>query len=209
MPFGTIKNFNEERGFGFVKPDDGGPDLFVHVTKCANQVAPEPGSRVSYDLAQGRDGRMAAVAAYDFTVKGGSIDHIAVITARMKGWKTRTFIEKECVHHREIAKAQGGVVKSKFKYGGKDYALGNHPCWELSRVAYQMTKKPYLAGGLALGAGYAWSALRRAERPVSEEFVAFHRAEQWQRLKRFFAGRKPAAAHQSNRNALPQPMEPR
>ncbi|MGA8432464.1 MAG: glycosyltransferase family 2 protein [Candidatus Sulfotelmatobacter sp.] len=126
-------------------------------------------------------------------VKGGSIDHIAVITARMKGWKTRTFTEKECIHHREIAKAQGGALKSKFKYGGKDYALGNHPCWELSRVAYQMTKKPYLAGGLALGAGYAWSAIRRVERPVSAEFVAFHRGEQWQRLKRFFRANKNSA----------------
>jgi biofilm PGA synthesis N-glycosyltransferase PgaC len=142
-------------------------------------------------------------------VKGGSVDHIAVITARMRGWKTRTFIEKECIHHREIAKAQGGALQSKFKYGGKDYALGNHPGWELSRVAYQMTKKPYIAGGLALGAGYAWSALRRAERPVSAEFVAFHQDEQWQRLKRFFAGKKSAAVQPSNQNSLPQPVEPR
>jgi glycosyltransferase involved in cell wall biosynthesis len=127
-------------------------------------------------------------------VKGGSIDHIAVITARMKGWKTRTFIEKECIHHKAIALAQGGAVKSKFKYGGKDYALGNHPCWELSRMAYQMTKKPLIVGGLALGIGYVWAAIRRVERPVSPEFVAFHRGEQWQRLKRFFgSGRKAAA----------------
>jgi poly-beta-1,6-N-acetyl-D-glucosamine synthase len=127
-------------------------------------------------------------------VKGGSIDHIAVITARMKGWKTQTFIEKECVHHRAISLAQGGAVKSKFKYGGKDYALGNHPCWELSRVAYQMTKKPYVAGGLALGAGYVWSAIRGKKRPVSPEFVAFHRGEQWQRLKRLFGGGKKSSA---------------
>jgi biofilm PGA synthesis N-glycosyltransferase PgaC len=137
-------------------------------------------------------------------VKGGSIDHIAVITARMKGWKTRTFTEKECVHHRAISLAQGGALKSKFKYGGKDYALGNHPLWELSRVAYQMTKKPYVAGALALGAGYLSSAMHRAPRPVSAEFVAFHRSEQCQRLKRFFGGRKnvPAAA-------WPQPAEHR
>src|SRR5262249_21683996 len=35
-------------------------------------------------------------------VKGGSIDHIAVITARMRGWKTRTFTEKSCLHHRAM-----------------------------------------------------------------------------------------------------------
>jgi len=43
-------------------------------------------------------------------VKGGSIDHIAVITARMKGWKTRTFTEKVCLHHRETGTAQRGVL---------------------------------------------------------------------------------------------------
>ena len=135
-------------------------------------------------------------------VRGGSIDHIAVISARMKGWKTRTFIEKECVHHRVIGKAQDGALKTKFKYGGKDYALGNHPCWELSRVAYQMTKKPFLAGGLALGAGYLWSAIRRAKRPVSPEFVAFHRGEQMGRLKHFLMGKKDPSP-----NAWPRPAE--
>src|SRR5881628_1965657 len=39
-------------------------------------------------------------------VKSGGIDHIAVITARMKGWKTRTFTEKICLHHRKIGSAQ-------------------------------------------------------------------------------------------------------
>src|SRR6202451_4322942 len=41
-------------------------------------------------------------------VKGGSIDHIAVITARMKGWKTRTFIEKAWIHPPEVRTAEGG-----------------------------------------------------------------------------------------------------
>ena len=61
MPFGKIKNFNVERGFGFVKPDDGGSELFVHISKIEDLAAPEPGSRVMYDVAPGRDGRMAAI----------------------------------------------------------------------------------------------------------------------------------------------------
>lgn len=61
MPFGKIKNFNAERGYGFIRPDDGGPEIFTHITKIENQVAPEPGSRVLYDVAPGRDGRQAAV----------------------------------------------------------------------------------------------------------------------------------------------------
>src|SRR5439155_12900101 len=43
-------------------------------------------------------------------VKSGGIDHIAVITARMQGWKTRTFTEKVCLHHRKIGSAERGAL---------------------------------------------------------------------------------------------------
>lgn len=126
-------------------------------------------------------------------VKGGAIDNIAVITARMKGWKTRTFTEKVCIHHREMGTAQRGVIHAKFKFGGKDYAIGNHPAWELFRALYQITRKPFLVGGMALAAGYFWAAVRRAERPVSPELMAFHRHEQMQRLKKFFTRQRSSS----------------
>ena len=44
-------------------------------------------------------------------------------------------------------------------------------------------KKPYLIGGLALFAGYIWAALRRVKRPVSDELMRFHRADQMNKLK--------------------------
>jgi biofilm PGA synthesis N-glycosyltransferase PgaC len=123
-------------------------------------------------------------------VKSGGIDHIAVITARMKGWKTRTFTEKVCLHHRKMGSAQRGELRAKFEVGKKDYALGSHPVWQVFRTAYQMTKKPYVIGGLMLIAGYAASSMRRAERPVSHEFVEFRRREQMERLKKFLTGNK-------------------
>jgi glycosyltransferase involved in cell wall biosynthesis len=116
-------------------------------------------------------------------IKGGSIDHIAVISARMHGWQTRTFPEKVCTHHREIGSAQHGILKSRFKVGVKDYRIGNHPLWEIFRVAYQTTHPPRLFGGLALGVGYTWAALRQIERPVPRDLVEFHRKEQLERLK--------------------------
>jgi hypothetical protein len=64
-----------------------------------------------------------------------------------------------------------------------DYVMGNHPLWQLFRSVYQMTKKPYIFRGLALETGYLWSFLQRVERPVTREFVKFHRREQMQRLK--------------------------
>jgi len=118
-------------------------------------------------------------------VKGGSIDHIAVITARMKGWRTRTFTEKTCLHHRAMGTAGRSLLKSRFKLGVKDYSIGNHPVWELFRTARQMSLPPIFIGGLALGAGYLWASIRQVPRPVSPELVAFHRREQMQRLSRF------------------------
>lgn len=119
-------------------------------------------------------------------VKGGGIDHIAVITARMKGWKTRSFPEKVILHHREIGTAQHSTWKARFRTGAQDYALGSHLLWELSRTVYQLRKRPYVTGGLMLLAGYLWSLLRRVARPVSSELVQFRRREQMARLKKYF-----------------------
>jgi len=122
-------------------------------------------------------------------VKSGGVDHIAVITARMKGWKTRTFTEKVCSHHREMGAAQYGALRKRFRDGRLDYALGGHPIWEVARSSYQMTQRPFLIGGLMLLAGYSWAMVRQAERPVSRELVAFRRREQMQRLRRFLTVR--------------------
>jgi glycosyltransferase involved in cell wall biosynthesis len=126
-------------------------------------------------------------------VKGGGIDHIAVITARMKGWKTRTYTDKLCQHHRAMGTAQRGTLMASFRTGARDYALGGHPLWEIFRTFYQMTRKPFLLAGAMLGAGYAWAMIRREERPVSPELVAFRRREQMQRLRRFFTGNRVSA----------------
>ncbi len=130
-----------------------------------------------------------AVGGY-VPVKGGSIDHIAVITARMRGWQTRTFTEMVCLHHRAMGTAQRSAWRSKFKLGIKDYSVGNHPLWEVFRTAYQMTKSPVGVGGIALGTGYFWAMLRQLDRPVSRELIAFHRREQMQRLRKMFKGRR-------------------
>jgi biofilm PGA synthesis N-glycosyltransferase PgaC len=129
-----------------------------------------------------------AIGGY-MPVKGGAIDRIADISARMKGWQTRTFTEKMYLHHRATGTSQQGALMSKFKDGGKDYSVGSSPVWELFRTAYQMTKKPFILGGLMTGAGYIWSLLRRVERPVSPEMVEFCRREQMQRLKALLVGK--------------------
>ena len=132
-------------------------------------------------------------------VKGGGIDHIAVLTARMKGWQTRTFVEKSCEHHRKIGTATRGPALAKFADGKLDYALGGHPLWELFRSAYQMTRKPLLIGGVMIFAGYFSSMLRRTKRPISPELVKFRRREQMRRLTTFLRG-----SCSSSRSSLPE-----
>src|SRR5271157_5347968 len=121
-------------------------------------------------------------------VKGGGVDLIATITARMKGWKTRTFTDKVCVHHRAMGSAQDGALSAVFNLGVKDYTLGAHPIWEFLRVVYQMKNTPFLLRGVTIGAGYVWALVHRVQRPVPREFVAFRRREQMHRLKAILKG---------------------
>jgi glycosyltransferase involved in cell wall biosynthesis len=115
--------------------------------------------------------------------KAGGIDWIAVTTARMRGWRTRSFRERSFFHHRTLGTAERGRLRSLFSYGTKDYYLGGHPVWELFRVAYRMSKRPHVLGGLALGFGYGCACLRRIDRPVSDELIRFHRKEQMRKLR--------------------------
>jgi Glycosyl transferase family 2 len=131
-------------------------------------------------------------------IRGGGIDWTAVTTARMKGWQTRTFTEKTCLHHRPMGTASVGTIRGLYRHGRKDYYLGGHPLWQLFRCAYQTTRSPYVIGGLCLLAGYGTAFLQRAERPVSPELMEFHRGEQMTRLKGFFlrgAGRRAEGVH--------------
>jgi CspA family cold shock protein len=62
MPTGAVKWFNATKGFGFIQPDDGGKDVFVHITQVQRSGIPEltEGQRLEYDLETRRDGRTAA-----------------------------------------------------------------------------------------------------------------------------------------------------
>jgi biofilm PGA synthesis N-glycosyltransferase PgaC len=119
-------------------------------------------------------------------IRGGGIDWTAVTTARMKGWQTRTFTEKTCVHHRPMGTGSASQIRGIFRHGQKDRYLGGHPMWQITRSGYQMTRRPYVIGGLCLLAGYFWAFARGAERPIPDDLVRFHRAEQIARLKGFF-----------------------
>ena len=64
MPNGTVKWFNTTKGFGFIAPDDGGSDVFVHISAVERSglTGLADNQKLSYDLEEGRDGRQMAGA---------------------------------------------------------------------------------------------------------------------------------------------------
>ncbi|CAN7604835.1 cold-shock protein [Pararhizobium sp. LjRoot255] len=54
MPTGTVKFFNDDKGFGFITPENGGDDVFVHVSALQGASSLREGQRVSYELGQDR-----------------------------------------------------------------------------------------------------------------------------------------------------------
>ena len=62
MPTGTVKWFNTTKGFGFIAPDEGGSDVFVHISAVeqAGMTGLADNQKISYELIEGRDGRKMA-----------------------------------------------------------------------------------------------------------------------------------------------------
>ncbi|MGB3721434.1 MAG: cold-shock protein [Pacificimonas sp.] len=63
MPIGTVKFFNADKGYGFIAPEDGGGDAFVHITavQAAGMMTLDKDQKVSYDLEEDRRGKTSAV----------------------------------------------------------------------------------------------------------------------------------------------------
>jgi poly-beta-1,6-N-acetyl-D-glucosamine synthase len=120
-------------------------------------------------------------------VRSGGIDLIALLRARAKGWQTRAFDDKVCIHHRNVGSGEhSSIVRRLLNRGKKDYLLGSHPAFEVFRSAYQMKTRPYIVGGVLMLVGYAWAMLRNVERTMPEELIQLRRTDQMQRLKDVF-----------------------
>src|SRR6266436_1678112 len=122
-------------------------------------------------------------------IKSGGIDLIAVLSARAKGWETRTFLEEKFVHHRSQGGALHTGIRERLHMGRKDYLLGNQPVWEFFRSLYQMRHKPYVLGGLLVLFSYLWNLLCGVERTIPAELMALRQSEQLKRLKMILRSR--------------------
>lgn len=62
MASGTVKWFNATKGYGFIQPDDGGKDVFVHISAVQNSAVGtlNEGDKVQFDLERGQQGKVSA-----------------------------------------------------------------------------------------------------------------------------------------------------
>lgn len=127
-------------------------------------------------------------------LRGGGEDWAAVSTARMLGWKTQSYDERLFEHHRPMGLAGSGFFAAQVRHGERDYLTGGHPVWQIFRCAFQMTRRPYLLGGLGLLFGYLRPFFLFRKPAVSPELVSFHRAEQMKRLRGHLFGEGKAKA---------------
>ncbi|WP_435547564.1 glycosyltransferase [Desulfobacterium sp. N47] len=127
-------------------------------------------------------------------LKMGGIDLNAVMTARMKGWQTRTFTEKTCDHLKKTQAGKHSNFKALIKSGYHDYLMGSHPLWQFLRSVRHIKSEPFLIGGASLFIGYMWAMATRPQRSVSSELMEFRKKEQMLKLKelckKFFISKK-------------------
>ncbi len=122
-----------------------------------------------------------AIGGY-LPIQSGGVDWAAVRMARMNGWKTLTFRDRFFFHHGIMGAGEYGVLYARFDYGRKDYLFRNHPLWEFCRILFQMSKRPFLLGGLLIFAGYFSALIHQVRCPFPNSVIRYHRKEQLSRL---------------------------
>lgn len=129
-----------------------------------------------------------AIGGYAVLEFGGEDWH-AETSARMMGWTAEAFPDLPIFHHRPTGEAER-LLTYKFRTGRMDYSLGSDPLFEALKCLGRILERPFIVGGMARWAGFAWSWICGDRRSVSEPFMAFLRKGQRERLRLLLAGRK-------------------
>jgi glycosyltransferase involved in cell wall biosynthesis len=115
----------------------------------------------------------------------GGHDAWANIMAKKLGWKVESIPEIKVYHHRPTSSSLGKFYKAKWNAGLADYAIGNHPIYQVGKCIRRFREKPYLIASIVRMAAYISAYLKREERGVSNDFIKFYRREQLKRLMSF------------------------
>lgn len=143
----------------------------------------------------------------------GGMDTAAEVTARMKGWRVRTFPAYRVQEHRRTGSATGAPLRARFEEGRRMHSLGYGFLFFLLRCAFRVKERPRLVGSMAALWGFLAAKARREPLAVGPEVVRYLRAEQRGKLKRLLrsgsagqpaagVGRFPERAVTSRHQAL-------
>jgi GT2 family glycosyltransferase len=125
----------------------------------------------------------------------GGIDTAAEVTARMKGWRVRTFPECRVLEHRRTGSATARPLASRVKEGRRMQSLGYGVLFFLLRCVYRVKEQPLLLGSCAALWGYLTAKLGGEPVILPPEVVCYLRAEHRTKLKRLL--HLPSAAPQA------------
>lgn len=112
----------------------------------------------------------------------GGWDTITCVRARMNGFRTATFPDMTVDHLKPRNVAEGNLFRRNWQFGVRDYALANHPLFEVAKCCARYLDFPPLVGSLARLTGYAWAFLNGRHRALPTEVASYIRQEQLARL---------------------------
>jgi poly-beta-1,6-N-acetyl-D-glucosamine synthase len=118
-------------------------------------------------------------------VPEGGWDAITCVQARMRGFKTQTFPEIEVDHLKPRNIAEGNFFRRTWQLGIREYALGNHPLFEVMKCGYRCIERPVFLKGFLRFSGYIWCCLNRRKRMLPADLIRFIRKEQMARVFRW------------------------
>ncbi len=107
----------------------------------------------------------------------------------MLGWETRSFPELKVYHHRNTGSEGRNLLSMALREGKLEYMFGYHPVFHLARGIQRIAGRPVILGTVLRTCSYLWCYMHRKQRPVSDEFIKYLRAEEWEKLKSVFLTR--------------------
>lgn len=113
----------------------------------------------------------------------GLVDAVAEVTARMKGWETKTYSELAVKHHRKMSSANNNNYNIAIREGKTDYHIGYHPIWHLLRSFARIGNTPIILGSLLRTFSFAKCYWAKEKRIVDGEFIGFIRKEELKKIK--------------------------
>lgn len=119
-------------------------------------------------------------------LKWGGEDSIACASARMRGWKIKTFEEYMVLHHRKTGSVGENIFQINLHLGKRDFHRGLIPIAQFTKSINRVFEKPIIIGSLLQFLGYWASKLKREKLILDQSLIRFIKEEQKRRIKEFF-----------------------